>query len=388
MDTITGKLSQICLTEDMADVFFSFKGENIARIPAHKMILALGSPVFKAMFYGSFPQSEGDIRIEDITLETFQTLVRYMYTDHLLLSKKNVISLLYAAQKYQIAGLISKCENYLQDNLAVNNACTIFSNTKFFTMDTLQTNALKFIADNAIEVLKSEDFLLLPSENIVYILELDSLRVQEVDVIRDVLRWVDHQLTKSKIKVDGKSRRSVLLKDSILFTLAIPLLSIEEFTSIVIPCGILTDEEQLLIFKAITMSNSPLSCGKFRIHPRDGTKLPMYAQKIRLPNRRGYETEEGTVTMDVIFDGKACKLPIDKIIPQNEMLVMTIKPNVTNFSFGMWGQNQHATKTFPISNQNWINDMMYQHKLSDQTTLYLSLTGGHLVESFELLEFY
>ncbi|CAG2207955.1 unnamed protein product [Mytilus edulis] len=196
-----------------------------------------------------------------------------MYTDRLLLSKNSVIPLLYAAQRYQIAGLISKCENYLQDNLAVNNACTLFSNAKFFTMDKLQTNALKFIAENAIEVLKSEDFLLLPSENIVNILELDSLRVQEVDVIRAVLRWVDHQLTKSKIKVDGKSRRSVLLQDSIIFTLAIPLLSIEEFTSIVIPFGILTDEEQLLIFKAITMPNSPSSCGKFRIHPREGTKV-------------------------------------------------------------------------------------------------------------------
>ncbi|CAG2256658.1 unnamed protein product [Mytilus edulis] len=225
------------------------------------------------MFYGSFPQSKGDIKIEDIELEIFQRLVKYIYTDHLQLSKQSVIPLLYAAQKYQIAGLISKCENYLQDNLAVNNACTLFSNAKFFTMDKLQTNALKFIADNAIEVLKSEDFLLLPSENLVDILELDSLRAQEVDVIRAVLRWVDHQLTKSKIKVDGKSRRAVLLNDSILFTLAIPLLSIEEFTSIVIPCGILTDEEQLLIFKAITMPNSPSSCGKFRIHPREGTKV-------------------------------------------------------------------------------------------------------------------
>lgn len=76
MDTIAGKLSQLCLAEDMADVFFSFQGENVARLPAHKLILALGSPVFKAMCYGSFPQSEGDIRIDDIELETFQRLVK------------------------------------------------------------------------------------------------------------------------------------------------------------------------------------------------------------------------------------------------------------------------------------------------------------------------
>lgn len=464
MDTITGKLAQICLTEEMADVFFSFQGKNIARIPAHKMILALRSPVFKAMFYGSFPQSEGDIRMEDITLETFQRLVKYLYTDHLQLSKNSVIPLLYAAQKYQIAELISKCENYLQDNLAVNNACTLFSHAKFFTMTRLKTNALKFIADNAVDVLKNDDFLLLLSEDLVDILKLDSLCIQEVDVVRAVLKWVDNKLTKSKNKIDGKSRRAVLLKDGILFTIAIPLLSIDEYTSVVIPSNILTDEEQLQIFKAITIPNNVSACGKFRVGPRKGGRVvevsvndivypgnnwsgiindgkfsqywtnlqaetlsvkankrikiksvtlkPQFQQPgqnncnfevktvTRMQNvrstrpgmidiyevdRSGIETEEGT--LNVKFEGRACKLPIDKVIPENEILVLTIKPSLHNENLDMWGSNQHMIKILPQTHQA-INGMMYQHELSQQTTLYLSLTGGHFVESFEVVEIY
>ncbi|XP_063415861.1 BTB/POZ domain-containing protein 6-A-like [Mytilus trossulus] len=210
METIVYKLDQICLTEEMADVFFSFKLAKIAVIPAHKMILALRSPVFKAMFFGSFPQRGGDIRIEDIDLNTFRIVMKYLYTDHLQLSKDSVIPVLYAAQKYQIAGLISKCENYLQTSLAVHNACTLFSHAKFFTMDKLKTNALKFIADNAMEVFKNDDFLLLSSENLVDIIKLDSLCVPEVDVFRAVLSWVDLKLTQSKIKIDGESRRDGL----------------------------------------------------------------------------------------------------------------------------------------------------------------------------------
>lgn len=121
-----------------------------------------------------------------VKLTIFLTYFIYLYIDHLQLSEDSVIHLLYAAQKYQIVGLISKCENYLHDNLAVYNACTVFSNAKFFTMDNLKTKALIFIADNAIEVLKNEDFLMLPSEDLVYILRLDTLCVQEVDVVRAV----------------------------------------------------------------------------------------------------------------------------------------------------------------------------------------------------------
>ncbi|XP_071125662.1 BTB/POZ domain-containing protein 2-like [Mytilus edulis] len=465
MDTITGKLGKICLTEEMADVFFSFQGENIARIPAHKMILALRSPVFKAMFYGSFPQSEGDIRIEDIKLETFQRLMKYLYTDLLQLNKNSVIPLLYAAQKYQVAGLISKCENYLQDNLAVNNACTLFSHAKFFTMAKLRTNALKYIADNAIDVVKNDDFLMLLSEDLVDILKLDSLCVQEVDVVRAVLTWVDHKLIKSKNRIDGKSRRAVLLKDGILFTMAIPLLSLEEFTSVVIPSSILTDEEQLQIFKAITIPNNALTCGIFRVRPRKGGRVvevsvndivypgnnrsgdinssmfsgycstlqtetlivkvnrrikiksvtikPQFQQPSQnnynfrvdiktvtsvqnvIPRKsnimfdfrevewRDIETDEGT--LHVTFEGKACKLPIDKVVLENEKLVLTITPCRHNGNSNTRGINQDL---IPIIQQTCqlINGMMFKHELSHQTSLYLTLTGGHLVESFEVVD--
>lgn len=373
---------------------------------------------------------------------------RYLYSDHLQLSKDSVIPLLNAAQKYQIGELISKCENYLQDNLAVNNACTLFNNAKVFTMDKIKTTALRFIADNAFDVLKNDDFLLLSSENLVDILKFDYLCVQEVGLILAVLRWVDHKLTNSKIKVDGKSRRTVLLKDGILFNMAIPLLSIDEYTSIVMPCEILTEEEELQILKKdVSTPNSLLSCGKFMVRSREGPRVmeisvddilnpgkvhnnthnqwvtlqeetfsikanklikiksvtikPQYqhppqnsgsfnvniqTQSLTIsqnrPSKRQRvnglcsETEEGTDIVDVKYEGKDYKLPIDKVLQQNEMLVLTIRPQ----------SNQHAVKMLLHTYTNFKNGMMYQHDLSNQTTLYLSLTGGHLVESFEVTE--
>lgn len=367
---------------------------------------------------------------------------------------------MYAAQKYQIAGIISQCENYLQDNLATDNACTLFSTAKLFTMAKLKTNALKFIADNAAEVFKNDDFLKLLSEDLVDILELDSLCVQEVDVIRTVLKWVDSKLTKSNNRIDGKSRRAVLLKDDILFTMAIPLLSLEEFTSVIIPSCILTDEEQLQIFKSISIPNNASSCGKFRVSLRKGGRVEevfvkdiLYPSKKKSVNvwatfsknwtnlqavtlsvkankrikiksitlnpqflqsnprnlyfkidiakmqdslprtpcledcseddRNVIETEEGT--LNVKYEGRACKIPIDKVIQQNEILELTINPILSNPNLNKWEPDQHKIWLLPFAFAIY-NGMMYRHEISQQTTLYFSLRGGHVVESFEVME--
>ncbi|CAG2256651.1 BTBD3_6 [Mytilus edulis] len=130
--SILSCLSNICLNEDLADVYFSFPGEKSIRYPAHKMVLSMRSPVFKAMFYGAFPQQNRDVEIIDIKPSTFNLMLRYIYTDRLQLTGKIVISLLYAAQKYQMQSLLTLCETYLRNNLWIRSACTIYSKTKLF----------------------------------------------------------------------------------------------------------------------------------------------------------------------------------------------------------------------------------------------------------------
>ena len=72
----------------MADAFFKVgTAPNVQRIPAHKYILATGSSVFFAMFYGGLANHEGDIEIPDVEPGAFLNLLRYMYNVLLLINK-------------------------------------------------------------------------------------------------------------------------------------------------------------------------------------------------------------------------------------------------------------------------------------------------------------
>nr|CAB3482511.1 unnamed protein product [Digitaria exilis] len=75
------QLGKIYATEDGSDVTYSVKGKLFR---AHKIILAMRSPVFKAQLYGGMMESTAEIiEVEDVLPDVFEALLRYIYTDAL-----------------------------------------------------------------------------------------------------------------------------------------------------------------------------------------------------------------------------------------------------------------------------------------------------------------
>lgn len=79
-------LSHLYLHSDFADIHFVFKtdGETI-RVPAHKNILAIASPVFAAMFFGPMKQSEV-VEIVDATDVAFKEFLQFFYRSQVKLT--------------------------------------------------------------------------------------------------------------------------------------------------------------------------------------------------------------------------------------------------------------------------------------------------------------
>lgn len=96
-------------------------------------MLATGSSVFYAMFYGGLADDkEEEIRVPDVEPTAFLTLLRYMYCDEILLEPDNVLATLYVAKKYIVPHLARAAVNFLESSLTAKNACLLLSQSRLF----------------------------------------------------------------------------------------------------------------------------------------------------------------------------------------------------------------------------------------------------------------
>ena len=84
------------------------------------------------MFYGELAETTDSIELPDCEYESLLELFRYMYSDEVILSGRNVMGVLYLTKKYMVPSLAAKCMEYLEDNLDPSNlaSCRLVRNMK------------------------------------------------------------------------------------------------------------------------------------------------------------------------------------------------------------------------------------------------------------------
>ncbi|CAE8597261.1 unnamed protein product [Polarella glacialis] len=110
---------------EMSDVVLKVGRDELQ---AHRLVLAVRSPVFKQML--AAPMSEkatGIVEIGDMSIEVARLLCEFMYTDTIKgqegAQDASVISeLLRAAAKYECAGLVQLCSDRARPLIAVENS--------------------------------------------------------------------------------------------------------------------------------------------------------------------------------------------------------------------------------------------------------------------------
>ncbi|XP_038678034.1 BTB/POZ domain-containing protein 6-B isoform X2 [Scyliorhinus canicula] len=242
--------------ELMADVHFIVGSPgSTQRVPAHKYILAVGSSVFYAMFYGELAEEKSDIPIPDVEPAAFLILLKYLYSDEIDLEADTVLASLYAAKKYIVPYLAKACVNFLETSLEAKNACVLLSQSRLFEEPELTQRCWEVIDAQAELALKSEGFCEIDLQTLEIILSRETLNTKEVVVFEAILNWAEAECKRQGLSPTARNKRSVLGKA--LYIVRIPTMTLEEFANGAAQCDLLTLEQTHDIFLWYTALKKP-----------------------------------------------------------------------------------------------------------------------------------
>ncbi|XP_066977813.1 BTB/POZ domain-containing protein 6-B-like isoform X2 [Macrobrachium rosenbergii] len=152
-------------------------GNNQKTLQAHRLILAMSSPVFEAMFFGGMAE-KGDkpVEILDVQPQAFKALLQYIYSDEInLKSFDQVCEICYAAKKYMIPSLVEQCTQFIWSDLHPGNVCRAFEFARLFEEPLLLEKCLQIICTKTEDVLKDSSFEEVEIGTLRTILKQDSL---------------------------------------------------------------------------------------------------------------------------------------------------------------------------------------------------------------------
>ena len=119
-------------------------------IDCHKTVLGTQSDVFETMFLNIDlnEAKSGEVKIEDFDFDTVETLIYFLYDEEIQDKKLINTKLLYAADKYNVPGLMEMCATFLKCNLFVENALDVLVASHHTNQQDLFKAAANFVCEN------------------------------------------------------------------------------------------------------------------------------------------------------------------------------------------------------------------------------------------------
>lgn len=238
---------------------------------AHKLILAMSSPVFEAMLFGEMAEdSTKPIVIPDIHPEAFQSLLQYIYTDEVVLQAVDkAVELCYAAKKYMLPPLVRQCTQFIWKDISPSNVCRAYEFAKLFDVPFLKDKCINAFKSYTEDVLRSPDFIDISADTLKVLLSIDEMTINSEKLVFDsALAWAKEECKRREMEPTTKNLRNVLA--DILYHVRFFAMTPGEFTSGPGVSGIFNDDEMLAILMNISMPGMkplPQTLSGIRINP-------------------------------------------------------------------------------------------------------------------------
>ncbi|XP_070558420.1 kelch-like protein 26 [Ptychodera flava] len=183
----------------LADVTLVVSG---VEFPAHRVILAACSDYFKVMFTSQMQEQHKErveLKGDQLTAESVEALLQFIYTATLQLTTENVFDILTAADHLQIIPAVEKCCQFIVrtclgihkvrigDCLSVSTYADKYSHLEYLD-DTLNN----MLAKNFVKLMEQQEtYEMLSVDRLVALLDSDAISSSsEMHILQSVLKWL------------------------------------------------------------------------------------------------------------------------------------------------------------------------------------------------------
>ena len=240
--TIKERCKSIFNQELLSDVKFVVRdsqgGSESKKIPAHKFVLAISSPVFFAIFYGELAETKDSVEISDCDYESLLELFRFMYSDDVF------------GEEIHVAFSSRQMLRFPPEELGrLKRVSRLARRTEIRrerSVGTLLENNRK--RDGGSCEISSDGFVTIERSVLEELVEKDSLNIKEVELFKAVDCWAEKECEKQGLVAEGSVKRRIL-GERILKGIRFALMEQKEFASVVLDCDILSKKELVDLMK-------------------------------------------------------------------------------------------------------------------------------------------
>ena len=165
---------------------------------AHRTILAAASPYFNAMFTGGLVEARRQqIVLQSISDETLESLLDFIYSGEIKLTRDNVQEILIAGDMIELKEVVEMATNYLIRELDPTNALGVYQFANNHHCLALKAHAESYIHKNFVHVSKHEEFCELERDLLVnLVLSSEFLTVDsEHQVFSAAMTWIEADIS-------------------------------------------------------------------------------------------------------------------------------------------------------------------------------------------------
>ncbi|XP_042694942.1 kelch-like protein 1 isoform X2 [Centrocercus urophasianus] len=276
----------------------------------HRLVLSSVSDYFAAMFTSDVCEAkQEEIKMEGIDPNALWDLVQFAYTGCLELKEDTIENLLAAACLLQLPQVVEVCCHFLMKLLHPSNCLGIRAFADAQGCTELMKVAHNYTMENIIEVIRNQEFLLLPAEELHKLLASDDVNVPDEETIfHALMMWV---------KYDMQRRCSDL--SMLLAYIRLPLL----------PPQILADLENHALFK------DDLECQKLILEAMKYHLLPERRTLMQSPRTKPRKSTVGTLYAVGGMDNNKGATTIEKYDLRTNIWIQAGVMNGRRLQFGV-----------------------------------------------------